>query len=129
MSRIMYQRLELYRMKEERSRTRLNYLHPETMLRERRQHIADASDRLRALMDQKLNMSRHQLEIRKERLKGLSPLDKLNQGYAFAEQQKDGKKEPLRSIAQVQAGDAVMIYVADGRIEAEVTEVREERYE
>ena len=129
MNRIMYQRLELYHMKVEKLRTRLNYLHPETMLRERRQHIADASDRIKALMDQKLKMSRHQLELRKERLKGLSPLDKLNQGYAFAEQETDGRKGSIRSIGQVQTGDAITIYVADGRIEAEVTGVLEERYE
>lgn len=129
MNRIMYQRLELYHMKVEKLRTRLNYLHPETMLRERRQHIADASDRIKALMDQKLKMSRHQLELRKERLKGLSPLDKLNQGYAFAEQETDGRKGSIRSIGQVQTGDAITIYVADGRIEAEVTGVQEERYE
>ena len=129
MNRIMYQRLELYHMKVEKLRTRLNYLHPETMLRERRQHIADASDRIKALMDQKLKMSRHQLELRKERLKGLSPLDKLNQGYAFAEQEADGRKGSIRSIGQVQTGDAITIYVADGRIEAEVTGVQEERYE
>ncbi len=30
---------------------------------------------------------------------------------------------------QVQTGDAITIYVADGRIEAEVTGVQEERYE
>ena len=129
MNRIMYQRLELYHMKVEKLRTRLNYLHPETMLRERRQHIADVSDRIKALMDQKLKMSRHQLELRKERLKGLSPLDKLNQGYAFAEQETDGRKGSIRSIGQVQTGDAITIYVADGRIEAEVTGVQEERYE
>ena len=129
MNRIMYQRLELYHMKVEKLRTRLNYLHPETMLRERRQHIADVSDRIKALMDQKLKMSRHQLELRKERLKGLSPLDKLNQGYVFAEQETDGRKGSIRSIGQVQTGDAITIYVADGRIEAEVTGVQEERYE
>ena len=129
MNRIMYQRLELYHMKIEKLRTRLNYLHPETMLRERRQHIADASDRIKALMDQKLHMGRHQLELRKERLKGLSPLDKLNQGYAFAEQETDGRKESIRSIGQVQKGDAITIYVADGRIEAEVTGVQDECYE
>ena len=129
MNRIMYQRLELYHMKVEKLRTRLNYLHPETMLRERRQHIADASERIKDLMDQKLNVSRHQLELRKERLKGLSPLDKLNQGYAFAEHETDGGKGSIRSIGQVQTGDAITIYVADGRIEAEVTGVQEERYE
>lgn len=129
MNRIMYQCLELYRLREEKLRTRLNYLHPETLLRERRQHIADASDRLETLMKQKLHLSRHQLELRKERLKGLSPLDKLNQGYAFAERETEDRREPLKSIAQVQKGDTVTVYVADGRIEAEVTDTREERYE
>lgn len=100
MNRIMYQRLELYHMKVEKLRTRLNYLHPETMLRERRQHIADASDRIKALMDQKLKMSRHQLELRKERLKGLSPLDKLNQGYAFAEQEQMAEKDRFGALGR-----------------------------
>ena len=120
MNRIMYQRLELYHMKVEKLRTRLNYLHPETMLRERRQHIPDASDRIKALMDQKLKMSRHQLELRKERLKGLSPLDKLNQGYSYVA---DGRGRTVTGIQKVQIGDPIQVYVKDGRIDASVTAV------
>ena len=63
------------------------------------------------------------------RLKGLSPLEKLSQGYAFLEQETEGSKRAVRSVKQVQKGDRLSVYVADGRIQAEVVGTREEEYE
>ena len=65
-------------------------------------------------------MSRHQLELRKERLKGLSPLDKLNQGYSYVA---DGRGRTVTGIQKVQIGDPIQVYVKDGRIDASVTAV------
>ena len=58
-----------------------------------------------------------------EKMKGLSPLEKLNQGYAYVE---DKKGRPVRQIADVKEGDAIRIYVSDGMIEAQVKGMTEE---
>ena len=54
-----------------------------------------------------------------EQMKGLSPLDKLNQGYAYAA---DEHGKTLTSIEQVSVGDAMTVYVKDGRLLAQVTD-------
>ena len=52
-----------------------------------------------------------------------------SQGYAFLEQNIDGRSAAVKSIKQVQEGEQLSVYVADGRIQAVVTGIREERYE
>ncbi len=127
--RMMKQKLELHRMKEKELRARLSYLHPEVILRERRNRAVDLEDRMRRMMESKLQIKKHQLAIMIERLKGISPLEKLSQGYAFLEQNIDGRSAAVKSIKQVQEGEQLSVYVADGRIQAVVTGIREERYE
>lgn len=129
MNRIMQVQLEICRMREEKYRTRLAYLHPETLLRDRQRRLVDVEERLRYLMQDAMKRNRYQLELRKERLKGVSPLEKLNQGYAFAEIGKEEKRTSLRSIQQAEQGAPLTIYVSDGKICAEVTEIVEEQYE
>ena len=64
--------------------------------------------------------------MRIERMKGLSPLAKLNQGYARSE--KEGG-EPVVSVQDVKSGDPVHIYVRDGRIDAVVSDTEELKYQ
>ena len=66
---------------------------------------------------------RHQFALYVEKMKGLSPLEKLNQGYAYVE---DKKGRPVRQIADVKEGDAIRIYVSDRMIEAQVKGMTEE---
>ena len=46
-------------------------------------------------------------------------VDKLNQGYAYAA---DEHGKTLTSIEQVSVGDAMTVYVKDGRLLAQVTD-------
>lgn len=127
--RLMQQKLELYRLKEKELRARLSYLHPEVILRERRNRAVEIEDGLRRLMEYRLQSEKHRLAILMERLKGVSPLEKLSQGYAFLEQETEGGRQAVRSVKQVQEGDRLSVYVADGIIQAAVTGIREEDYE
>ncbi|MDO4313263.1 MAG: exodeoxyribonuclease VII large subunit [Eubacteriales bacterium] len=127
--RLMQQKVTLYRMRAEQLRTKIAYLHPEIKIRERRQQLVDMQETLRRLMEDRLKDSRHRLAIRIERLKGLSPLEKLNQGYAFVEKEAEDRFQAVRSVRQIKEGDNLSVYVSDGRIRAAVTEVREEGYE
>lgn len=112
--RLMEERLRQYRM-------RLGYLSPQSQIREKRQYLADIELRLRAFMERQLEQAKNSLGIRVERLKGLSPLDKLKQGLSYG---MDAGGKPLVSISQVRPDDAVTLQVSDGTIQARVTEVK-----
>lgn len=74
------------------------------------------------LMEQNLRESRQQLAIRIERMKGLSPLAKLNQGFSYVQ----GSEGTVKKVADVKKGDWLRIYVTDGQIEAQVTDTKKE---
>ena len=75
-------------------------------------------DTLKALMDRRIVSLRHRLDIDIEKLKGLSPLDRLKGGYSYTT---DGKGRNVRRISDVSEGDMIEVYVIDGAIEATVT--------
>lgn len=96
-------------------REKLAYLSPESQIREKRQRLAEREERLRALMEQAILHSRYDLALRIEKLKGLSPLEKLNQGYAYVAD-KEGRR--VTSVSQMPAGGRVRISVKDGSVTA-----------
>ena len=95
----------------------LQHLSPEARIRDQRMRSAQAADRLERLMTDILKEKRHRLDVDIERLKALSPLDKLQSGFSYVSDM-DGKN--VRSIKDVAAGDKIEINVADGIIGAEV---------
>lgn len=119
----MGNRLDAARSRLEQYQLQLQYLGPANRLRENRQYTADMQDRFIELMNRKLTAYRHQLSLYLERFQGLSPLRKLNQGYAYVA---DARGKAVTSIAQTKPGERLKISVADGVIETEVCNVREE---
>lgn len=95
--------------------TKLQYLSPENQIREKRQHLIDTQDRMIYAMERRLLDCRHQMDIYIERMKGLSPLGKLNQGYAYVS---DEEGRNIRSTTHVVPGDKLRIQVTDGEIQA-----------
>ena len=57
-------------------------------------------------------------------LKGLSPLDKLNQGYSYVT---DEKGNTVNDIQKVQVEDRLQIYVKNGKIHEKCLESRKEK--
>ena len=70
-------------------------------------------------MDGILREQKHRMSVYIERMKGLSPLEKLSQGYAAVS---DVRKKRIYSVEQVKTKDVIQIYVSDGRITAEVVD-------
>ena len=64
------------------------------------------------------------MELYIQRMKGLSPLDKLNQGFSFVS---DMDGHTIRSISQVNEGDELKIQVTDGKILTKVMDISEQR--
>lgn len=79
-----------------------------------------AEERLQERMNRLLERRRHELEIYIERMKGLSPLEKLGSGYSYVE---DSGGHNIRSVRQVREGQDITIRVKDGRIGARVVRI------
>ena len=125
MGRVLRQKLELWRARLKSVSIRLEYLHPRTRIADNRQRLADLEERMRARAEQTLLKTRHRMELYLEKMRALSPLEKLNQGYAYV-QAEDGKA--LKSIKQAGIGAVLEVYVTDGRVRAEVLDKKEEQH-
>lgn len=125
LKRGLYQRLQLERMKLERYRIKINYLHPRNKLREKQQHLVELEQRLRNAMDKKLVSAKQMLAIRIERMKGLSPLQKLNQGFSYVASEEGSV---VKSIENVKKDDKLTIYMTDGIVKAKVEDTMKENY-
>ena len=113
-------RLDVSRHRLALLQSRLKAASPKESLTINRSKLEQLSSRLNAIMDKKLVTSHSKLGILTERLKGLSPLDKLSQGYSYVS---DENGQTVNDVAKVQVGDKLSIYVKNGKIEANVTEV------
>ena len=94
---------------------------PEARIRRYRLDHARLSDQLNASMLTLLRARRHVLELYIERMKGLSPLEKLSSGYSYVE---NGCGKNVRSIADVKEGEILKINVRDGQIMTSVLETK-----
>ena len=95
----------------------LGYLSPVNQIREKRTYTMKLEEELQEAIKRILVRKRHELEIYIEKLKGLSPLDKLNQGFSHTSV---GEGETVTKISQVSVGDVINVYISDGKIEAVV---------
>lgn len=110
------QRMKQYEMK-------LEYGSPAYQIQEKRIRLLDLEERLGSAMENQIFRARQNLNIYIERMKGLSPLDKLNQGFSYVENEAG---HSVTCIGQVKPGDTLNIQVTDGRILTKVTETIEE---
>ncbi len=102
----------------------LKYLNPANKVREKRMFLLNLEEQLQTVMKSQISKNRHELAIYIERLKGVSPLQKLNSGYSYVVNE-SGKN--VKSTALVKAGEELKIFVTDGYINAKVLEVQEEK--
>lgn len=108
-----------YRNRAEQYGVRLKYASPLSMLRMKKTQALSFEERLQAAMAGRMQGVRHRLALYAEQMKGLSPLDKLSQGYAYAS---DACGKTISSVEQVAVGEEISVYVKDGRLLACVTE-------
>ncbi len=117
----MTDRIEDERREVRHLQSRLNVLSPQNQIREKYQILTEKEEKLQYFMRLVLKNKRHQMLLYAERMKGLSPLDKLKQGYSYTADE-DGHK--VTEVDQVQEGDLLQIYVSDGQILAEVKDTK-----
>ena len=95
----------------------LQHLSPANRIRERRMQALRLEEDLQAAMKRVLELQRNRLRLYAETMKGLSPLDKLAQGFSHVE---DERGRTVSDIGRIAPGDLLSIYVKNGRALAEV---------
>ena len=114
----MMQKLERYRRATEQYKRLFQMKHPMHQIRVQRQHLAILEERLQFAMKHQIEYKRSELMLKISQLKGLSPLDKLEQGLAYVSRT-DGSS--VHSVHQVDEGDSLNIQLKDGSVKAVVT--------
>ena len=130
------------RLKHDELKIRIH--HPQHIINEKRQRLADIEDTLNRQMTTKIETKKRETVLREDALArqmerrldhdkkrlavlsgtmwGLSPLKKLSQGYGFVT---DESGERLASVKQAPVGSKIHVQVADGKLTANVEESRE----
>lgn len=124
-TRLLEQQIRMQRLRLREYQTKLMYLHPENQVRDYRQRIVDYEEKLRLLMENSLQKNKMRFTVDLEKMKKLSPLEKLNQGFSYVE---TADRKAVKRIGQVDVGDELTIYVTDGTIKVCAEETREERH-
>lgn len=114
--------LQRKRQQAEQREMRLKYLSPANRIREKRTYSIQLEEQLENRMQTILRDRRHTLALYIERMKAVSPLEKLNSGFSYVEAA-DGKN--IRSVTQVREGDSLRIRVSDGVIDTKVEQVQQ----
>lgn len=116
----MLARLQESSRRAEQYKLQLNYVSPANRIRDKKMHMVKLEEELQRAMEQTLLKQRHRLELLLSRFQGLSPLNKLNQGFSYVT---DPEGNAIKSVSRIKAGDMLTINVTDGEISAEVVSV------
>ncbi len=122
MKRAVLQNMHVSRARLEQYRIRLRFDNPVEQLKSKRQYLADMEEKLRAKMRYKTDKKKQRLLLFAERMKRLSPLEKLGRGYAYVQ---TGSKEALNSVTQVRENEQIRIYLSDGMIVSRAEVIKE----
>ncbi|MGN6715462.1 exodeoxyribonuclease VII large subunit [Anaerocolumna jejuensis] len=122
LNRNMEIKVSLCRKEIESLTLKLEHLSPIYQIRQKRQLLVDMDQTLNQLFHNKILKKRHMLELYIEKLEGLSPVKKLNKGYALVANEQG---RIVNSIKKTAPGEKLRISVTDGDILAEVTQLTE----
>ena len=104
--------LKIKKLKLARYMTMLSHESPQNLINERRMYLTDMQEKIEGLMKQKLISSRHQ------EMKGLSPLYKLQGGYAYVSDE-NGKN--INSVDDIDKGEQINLAFKDGYAKAVIS--------
>lgn len=99
---------------------RVNYVSPKNQLLTKKQYVDELFTKMENLFKNKLTNDKHTLGILAERLNGLSPLNKLSNGYAYIT---DDNLHTITSAGQIDVGQKVLLNLKDGKITSVVEKI------
>ena len=110
-TRRMKQQIASARMRLSNDQIRLSHLSPAGQIREKRSYLVSLEEKLERQMQEKLRERRYQVSLYAEKLKGLSPLEKLSQGFSHVA---DAEGRTVTDVNRIQVGELVTIHVKNG---------------
>lgn len=113
-------KISLYRSLLEQKKIKLEHISPIYQVRQKRQNLMDYEEKLTAIMAHIIEKKRHALAIYIEKLNGLSPVTKLNKGYALIS---DEKGYIINSAKKIKEDDIIKVSMVDGDILSRVKNV------
>lgn len=116
MEKLMYGKLDTYKRRLENFSLRLENKNPIRQINDKKQLLEALREKLKYKMSGRMEKERTRLKIMAERLNSMSPLLRLDKGYAYV----SAGENALKSIEQVKAGDTVKIHLKDGLVKTEV---------
>ena len=119
-SRQMREKIQYARHDRDTLQRRLMISSPQNQIRENRQRLLEYENRLQERASGVMQKKKHQMLLYIERMKGLSPLDKLKQGYSYTV---DEQGRTITEISETEQGENIRVFVSDGLIRAKVEAV------
>lgn len=98
----------------------VNYASPKNQLLTKKQYVDELFTKMENLFKNKLTNDKHTLGILAERLNGLSPLNKLSNGYAYIT---DDNLHTITSVGQIDVGEKVLLNLKDGKVTSVVEKI------
>ena len=99
---------------------RVNYVSPKNQLLTKKQYVDELFTKMENLFKNKLTNDKHTLGILAERLNGLSPVNKLSNGYAYIT---DDNLHTITSVGQIDVGEKVLLNLKDGKVTSVVEKI------
>lgn len=121
--RLIRGKIQSERKEAEIFKQKLMRFSPMGKIRDQKMRLIRLEEELQKAMKGTLTDRRHRLALYLEQFRGLSPLDKLNKGYAYVE---DASGKALKRVEQTSPGELVQIHVTDGTVKARVEEVEKD---
>ncbi len=116
--RSMQDRVGMARDEVRQYERRLRLHSPSNQVMQKRQYVSEVEENLISLMNRIVQDKKYQLQVYAGKLDGLSPLKRLQSGFAYVA---DAKGDMVDSIDKVQVGDTLKITMSDGKMEAKVS--------
>lgn len=101
-------------------KARLYSLSPQAKIKYKRLAYLNIVSQIDTLIQNKISANKHRLMLGIERMKGLSPLERISNGYAFVT---DGTGKRLTGINSINADDDIRLTMSDGAVDAKVINV------
>ncbi len=119
LNRLIKNKIEWQKLRFKTMETKLRMNSPLGKVRERKMYLISLEEKMVSAMNGQLLEKRHKLELYIAKMKGLSPLDKLSQGFSYVS---DKAGKTLTDVDKVEVGDKLQIYLKNGSVKAQVVE-------
>ena len=117
---LLSRKISLYRSLLEQKKLKIEHGSPMYQVRQKRQNLMDYEDKLSTTMSHIIEKKRHTLAIYIEKMNGLSPVGKLDKGYALISDKND---YIINSAKRVKADDVIKVSMVDGDIFTKVVKI------